>query len=556
MFNKSITEFWPNVMPDNPPRKSQVEAFNWLDSLEPHIKYILLEMPVGGGKSPLGLAVSTWMKQNKWGESFILTPQKILQKQYEDSFSDQLLASMYGKANYKCHGKDTNCEVGSLIKPRCGSCTHRSAFGKAKRTPNLVLNYKLGMLYFEYAMHYDGAPFEPRQLMIMDECHNLEHHLISHTEVTLSEWMCKKLKLPIKFSVPEVLEDAVKWIKETYLSALKSYLIDLDEEVRCLKQDIERKSLEMGVEIPIDKYTEGKIKELNKTSRHMDMIVSLLVDISRCEHPDRVYVLVPDYKKFHIKHLYARTAFNNVIKPAAEKFLFMSSTILNKDEFCEDLGIDSDKTAFLSLKSEFPIENRPVLYTPKCKMSYGWDTDKHAGERKKMVNAIIEILNVHENDSGIIHTGSFKISEWLIKEIDSYIPHKILNHNPIKDVKVSRDDIIAEYVKNAEDHPTVLISPSITEGLDLKDDLGRFAIFAKVPFPSLGDAWIKRRMELSKGWYHRQALTEMIQGSGRVCRTPEDFGITYILDTSFGYLYQQTRKNYIPKWWDEAMDSG
>jgi Rad3-related DNA helicase len=99
-----------------------------------------------------------------------------------------------------------------------------------------------------------------------------------------------------------------------------------------------------------------------------------------------------------------------------------------------------------------------------------------------------------------------------------------------------------------------LVSPSITEGLDLKHELGRFAIFVKVPFPALGDAWIKRRMQLSDEWYKRQTLKEMIQGSGRICRDHSDWGITYILDESFTFLFEKTKDTMIPQWWLSSLE--
>jgi len=99
--------------------------------------------------------------------------------------------------------------------------------------------------------------------------------------------------------------------------------------------------------------------------------------------------------------------------------------------------------------------------------------------------------------------------------------------------------------------PSILISPSITEGLDLVDDLARFAIFAKVPFGYMGDQWIKRRMQMSNEWYQRRAVISIIQGGGRVVRSKEDWGVVYILDESWGFLYNQTR-NRIPQWWKDA----
>ena len=98
----------------------------------------------------------------------------------------------------------------------------------------------------------------------------------------------------------------------------------------------------------------------------------------------------------------------------------------------------------------------------------------------------------------------------------------------------------------------LLISPSITEGLDLKGDLGRFAIFAKIPYPYLGDEWIKKRASIDQQWYLRQTVTNIIQGSGRIVRDKEDFGVTYILDTCWEHLYDSA-KHLFPKWWKDAL---
>jgi Rad3-related DNA helicase len=101
------------------------------------------------------------------------------------------------------------------------------------------------------------------------------------------------------------------------------------------------------------------------------------------------------------------------------------------------------------------------------------------------------------------------------------------------------------------DKPAILISPSITEGLDLVDDCARFAIFAKIPFGQLTDTWIKARMDISQKWYQLRALTDVIQGGGRIVRSSDDYGVVYILDSSFKYLYSNT-KQYLPSWWKEA----
>ena len=168
-----------------------------------------------------------------------------------------------------------------------------------------------------------------------------------------------------------------------------------------------------------------------------------------------------------------------------------------------------------------------------------------------MANGVKQLLEMHPEENGIIHTGNFAIAEWLVELLERWpkATHEFIHHNPSSGD--DRNTVINHFIDNPK--PSVLISPSITEGLDLVDDLARFAIFCKVPFGYLGDQWIKRRMQMSKEWYQRRALIDIIQGGGRVVRSQKDEGTVYILDESWGFLFSQT-VNKIPKWWKEAYD--
>lgn len=541
---RSLLDCWNMIMPNSAPRRSQVETFEWIESLSPDVKYMLLEMPVGGGKSPVGLTISAWLSQG-YGSSFILTPQKILQKQYEDSFSKQILSSMYGKSNYTCKSKSTSCEVGSTIKPKCDFCPQKAAFQAAMKSNNLVLNYTLGLLYFA---HVDGIM--PRNLMIMDECHNLESQLINFSTLTISEWTCDQMK-SIKYVKPHNLQDAHIWVRDEYFPRLNQYITRLNDEVMRIESYAEN-----SVGKSISKEDQNTIKRYHTYVRHATTVRDIMLE--SLEYLLDNYVIIVEDKKFTIKALYGSTAFHNIVKPMADKFLLMSSTILNRDGFCRDLGIDPEQAAFLSLQSEFDRGNRLVIYQPTAKMNYGWDNNEPSrnAARTRMILNIKDILDAHKDVSGIIHTGSFKLSNWVVRELATNKTHYVLHHNPTGDKfnDANRDDVITEYMNSAKVRPTLLVSPSITEGLDLKHDLGRFAIFAKVPYPNIGDAWIKRRMEISADWYRRQTLKEMIQGSGRICRTPTDWGVTYILDESFTYLYNATKTHVIPRWWKDGLE--
>jgi ATP-dependent DNA helicase DinG len=61
------------------------------------------------------------------------------------------------------------------------------------------------------------------------------------------------------------------------------------------------------------------------------------------------------------------------------------------------------------------------------------------------------------------------------------------------------DQLIVKHMQSKE--PTVLISPSLGTGLDLKDDAARFAIIVKIPYPDLNDRWIHARLQRDQEWY-------------------------------------------------------
>ena len=88
----------------------------------------------------------------------------------------------------------------------------------------------------------------------------------------------------------------------------------------------------------------------------------------------------------------------------------------------------------------------------------------------------------------------------------------------------------------------MLLSPSMTTGVDLKDDLSRFQIVVKMPFSSLADPRIKKKSTINSNWYTCQMLKTLIQACGRSTRSVDDFSATYILDSSFKYWVTRYKK--------------
>ena len=525
-MNKPILDFWSH--PTSPPRQNQFTALEWLEKQT--ARYILLEIPVGGGKSQLAMTYSKFLNQNN-GDSFILTPQIILQKQYASTFDKTLLSPLYGKGNYKCNkAPNITCDIGSLIGSPCNSCPAKRAREQAQKSPNAVLNYKVALLNFKHT-----EVFDKRNLMVLDECHQTEEMLCELDAINFTKGMCKKVE--INWETHSNVDWAIAWITQKFLPALKIKLDEMEEIAEPILKHKQKATTS-------DAYV---LQTLNALTEQYNS-VNELIDESAKEDFENQFVLIHSENFFKFKRLFAHNSFKNILEQKANKFLFMSSTILNPKQFCADIGIDYNQAAFLSLPSDFPAENRPIFFMPKAKMNAQWSTPNNKSAINSLLARTKEIINIHKDQSGIIHTANYAIADWLIDNLEDKITtHNIMHHNPNNGI--DRNTIIDTFTNSKK--PSILISPSITEGLDLVGDIARFAIFAKIPFAFLGDQWIKRRMDMSSEWYLRRALIDVIQGSGRIVRSKEDWGNVYILDSSWSYLLKQA-SHHIPKWWLEA----
>ena len=94
------------------------------------------------------------------------------------------------------------------------------------------------------------------------------------------------------------------------------------------------------------------------------------------------------------------------------------------------------------------------------------------------------------------------------------------------------------------ENPTVLISPSMMEGVDLSDNLSRFQIICKVPFPYLGDEVVKKRLEKNETWYSYATAKSLIQSLGRSIRNENDFAISYILDSDWTNFFNKNKRMF------------
>ena len=515
-------------------RDQQREAIEFaLREFEEGKKFVIIEAGTGVGKSAIGVtiarAMSKWLPQNdayKPGAYFITT-QKILQEQYLDDFGGckGSMTSIKSSSNYQCkfHKKQSCGEGQRLVRLEqdktskffrtCSfSCNYKEAKGKFMESQESITNFS----YFLAETTYSGKLL-PRDVLVVDEAHNSDTELSKFIEVSISE---KFAQTVLNLQMPKTLNNeqaAFSWIKNVYLVKLSSHLKHIEsmfEQHAGLRE---------------------KVKEFENLSRQIEMLDKHMCKVNRfielfdednwvlnIAETDEQKTRRLEFKPIDISQYSDQSLFK-----FGQKVLMLSATILNHRAFCESLGIPLEQAAFISLPSPFPIDNRPVLVSSIGKMS----ASEIDNTLPQLAEAIRRILAAHPKEKGIIHCNSYKISNYIMKSIKS---NRLLTHK-----SENREDVLNQHISSKE--PTVLVTPSMTEGIDLKGDLSRFQILCKVPYPYLGDKLVQKRMKKWSWWYPLQTAKTIIQSLGRSIRSADDYAVSYILDSDWDRFYGQQR---------------
>jgi len=532
MYSNQINNFFPYPTP----RQEQLKAINFaLETfLKSDKKYCIVEAGTGVGKSAIGLTLGRILNANlphdeEYGRgSYFLTTQRVLQDQYSSDFGKPHgnMESVYSSSNYKCSWHKANdCRTSQQMlraekksSPFFKNCTAKCVY-KMKKKDFLESNESVtNFPYFIMESTYSGK-IKPRNLLVVDEAHNAESVLSNFVEVGISQYFCQKV---VKCKWPEKVTPAAfyKWLRDVYNPKLQSQILFFEEKIE-----------QLGLS--------SKIKELSAISLKYDMLVG---------HSNKVEIFLKDYSTDNWvmeiqeteKRGYKRVVYRaiDVSKFASDylfkmgkKVLLMSATILNADGFAKSLGISKDDYDAISIPSPFPTENRPIFQAGVGSMSAKMLEHSLPNLKK----AVQEIMKQHSSEKGIIHCHTYRIARYLKYNIkDPKLRRRILIHD-----SSNRDEILNKHINSKG--PTVLLSPSMTEGVDLKGDLSRFQIICKVPYPYLGDPITRKRMNKNKKWYPMKTAMTIVQAYGRSVRSSDDTAITYILDSDWSNFFNRNR---------------
>jgi len=532
---------WKSFFPYSSCREDQSKAIQFaIDAFNSGKRFVVVEAATGVGKSAIGYTVANYLTNvtpnidSFENGAWFVTTQKILQDQYLKDFHAKGMRSIKSSSNYTCKFKKVNTCADSQKElkmegsdsPFYKSCSFSCVYRKEKEA---FLKAETSVTNFPYLLteaNYNGK-IKPRKLLIIDEAHNIETELSKFVEISVAERFAKST---LKLDMPELRTQfqAYNWIKDTYFPKLSSHKNHIDTM-------LEKNS---GIKEKLNDFV-TLTRQIELLSGHHAKI-SRFLDIYDSEN--WVFESIAEdgkkSKKLQFKPIDVSVYADAILFRLGHQVLMLSATVLDKDGFCESLGIKSENSDYISIASPFPVENRPILSFPIGKMTQG-EIDKSL---PRLAEAVKNILEQHKDEKGIVHCHSYKITNYLKTNIRS---KRLLTHN-----SENREDVLNEHLKSEK--PTVLLSPSMTEGIDLVDNASRFQVICKIPYPYLGDKLVVKRMNRWKWWYPLQTAKTIVQAIGRSIRNSSDHAVTYILDADWLFFYGKNRK-YFPNDFDQCI---
>lgn len=486
---------------------------------------VLIEGPTGFGKSPVNVGVA-----RQFDTAFYTTPQRKLVRQLasdpalephiepllgRETYDCEYCKENPNKPNYNCRDcyvRDSNTESCYEIAKETGKCTYWAQ--KLK-----VMNAPIALVTFAHLIIDSSLPpkysFGERELLIVDECHNLEGQAASmFAGFTVSPY---NLPNEVWNELDEVGEDA--WLGE-----LLPWLEDVKESCRWFSGKRKR-----------EEQCEDMIRKIRYMQRELEEGREWVVDVEYITWKNDE-VLRPQFKPVKVDLFLKRKVW-----PKADKIILSSATIPFRDNpgrWLQRIGLGDANSKILRAPMSFPVQNRPIITTS---MGGKMTREEEPANWERNVGKIKEILQCHQGEKGVIHTASYDRARRLDRELDepTYL-HKEDGED---------GDVIENWKESGED---ILISPAVIDGVDLKEDLCRFQILFKVPYPSTQSSRVKALLDRDEwAWYWATAMKDVVQSYGRAVRSRDDFAVFYVVDRSFKDLLERTKP---PIWFKEAID--
>lgn len=516
------------------PRKQQIDMFEMTKhSINRGKKFILMNAPTGSGKSYYTMMLANWYKNyvNSNAKFDIITNSKILQKQYIDNFP--FIKSLKGMSNYYCNHHNTDCsegkEINRILKRICTECPYDYDKRIWLESDITVTNFAL---YISMLLYTENIKNKNSNVLIIDESHDFESIFCDFISTKLNKNVFKKCGfnqiIQIKYN------NLLKRIKNTeqFIDFIElTFLNDLQKLEEKLSDDVKTET-----ENNIRTLKRKQFLYCTKLIEKLDKLILNYKDNNKNWSLDTN--IKDDEIDLNLQPIWGYPYLNKILWDNYDHVIFMSGTILDKKIFSYINGLDENLTTYIDMDSMFNVEKRPLYYIKVGKMTFN-DKEKTFNNQIILIN---KILKKYKNNKGIIHTVNYELSNWIKENISN---DRLIFHDP-----ENRDEKYDEFINSVD--PKVMVSPSMMTGIDLKNDLARFSIIIKIPFPNISSNKIKSRQNNNKDWYVFKTCSDLIQAYGRTIRSEDDYSDTFILDESFSNILKYNSK-YLPKYFTNAI---
>lgn len=494
-------------------------------------KHVIIEAPTGIGKSVIATTIHNTIREFIEGyRSTIITTSKSLQDQYS---SDVSIYDLRGKNNYSCpvnagpyNSNSCRSAVRSGCKPKadCPYVTRREYW--CDSAPLRMTNHSFQIEACDMLVIDNGRK---SNLIVIDECHDVDDNIIAHTTIDLNLADYASLKELGKEQIIDSLTSLIDLFSQTIkgidFTPTKSQVAKMNTFGSIVSDTLE--------------WCENKLKMCS--AKEENLLNSSIEALQSIKDKTGIFNnkskwIINEYEnsnKVVLKPVFASAVAEYALFRKANHFVHMSATICGIETYAETLGLEASDVYVIQVPNPIPIKQRKIFAVCNHRVSGKFS------DYKGLAATIDKMIERHENQSGIIHTVSFKLAQDILQNS---------KHSKRMIVSGKHDEILRHLSKRGG----IVLSPSIEKGFDAKGDLARFQIIPKIPFGYLGDPLVKLNSEINPEWYSRKTILRLVQACGRAVRGVDDHAVTYILDSNFGMLRDRS-EHLFPSWFIDAI---
>jgi Rad3-related DNA helicase len=214
-----------------------------------------------------------------------------------------------------------------------------------------------------------------------------------------------------------------------------------------------------------------------------------------------------------------------------------------------DEEIDRIEIPAQFLRDRFRVWACPPLKRVKDKqVSIRWTRDSGESDIDAIIDRMCEIVEGRLDRRGIIHSVSYPRQEQIAIRLRKRFGSRLMVYAPCK---MDHKEWMREFVTGPLN--AVFISPAIMTGYDFAGAKARYQIIPKLPWPDSRVKLTRERTKLDRDYGAGICMDSLVQACGRINRSREDYGETFIIDGSMDWFWWKYKTDLAPPWFAPYM---